>query len=290
MGNPLKLAVIGDVHERWSDEDTAYFNASEYQAVLFVGDLVTYRLGRVYRVARHLARLRKPAYLMPGNHDATTLLRLGEEVLGLTLPFPGSGFAMQTRVKLLRWSLGDITLCGYSWHEISTDTLRLGLICGRPHSMGGGTNFADYLARSCKVRNLTESAERLCALVDACPHQGLIFLAHNGPSGLGARATDPWGCDFKPQEGDWGDPDLRAAIDHALARGRRVYAVVAGHMHHKTRQGKQRTWHVVKDGVHYINAARVPRIFRQGDRELRHHISLTIDQSGCQVEERLIPS
>jgi hypothetical protein len=24
-----------------------------------------------------------------------------------------------------------------------------------------------------------------------------------------------WGCDFRPTDGDFGDPDLRIAIDHA---------------------------------------------------------------------------
>ena len=62
---------------------------------------------------------------------------------------------------------------------------------------------------------MQESAERLKELVDECPAERIIFFAHNGPTGLGEDRSDIWGCDFRPAGGDFGDPDLRIAIDHA---------------------------------------------------------------------------
>ena len=35
----MKLAVIGDVHHAFNEVDTAYFNASDHEAVLFTGDI-----------------------------------------------------------------------------------------------------------------------------------------------------------------------------------------------------------------------------------------------------------
>ena len=96
-----------------------------------------------------------------------------------------------------------------------------------------------------------------------------------------------WGCDFRPGGGDWGDPDLEAAIDHALARGKRVLAVVAGHMHHRTKCGNERPWRLDRDGVIYVNAAKVPRIFAADSRVQRHHVALEIGAAGAAVTEVL---
>jgi hypothetical protein len=43
-----------------------------------------------------------------------------------------------------------------------------------------------------------------------------------GLSLLGDRKSDIWGCDFRPEEGDFGDPDLRTPVDHARPIGKSV--------------------------------------------------------------------
>ena len=53
----MKLAVIGDVHHAWTEVDTAFFNASDYDALLFVGDIYNFSLQRGLRAASELARL-----------------------------------------------------------------------------------------------------------------------------------------------------------------------------------------------------------------------------------------
>ena len=69
----------------------------------------------------------------------------------------------------------------------------------------------------------------------------------------------------------------------------RVLAVIAGHMHLRTRQGDERPWKLESDGTLYVNAARVPRIFSGEDDVYRHHVSVTIDEESLQVEEILTP-
>lgn len=125
--------------------------------------------------------------------------------------------------------------------------------------------------------------------VDAAASQQLIFLAHNGPTGLGDQATDIWGCDFRPAQGDFGDKDLRIAIDYARQQGKRVLAVIAGHMHQQTKNGQIRPWYSQQDGISYLNPARVPRIFRQGKSQVHYYLSLTLNQQTLTAAEQYIP-
>lgn len=286
----MKLALVGDIHGCWDADDAAYFNASDYDAVLLVGDLPPRNHGRIWEIARQVARLQKPAYIIAGNHDGVSLPHLISEALGV--PSPIAGRVQHLRVGRLRRLLRPVQLLAYERVPLVAAGARLHLIACRPHSMGGAFAFATHLARAYGVRTMDESAARLCALVDdaaaADPSVPVLFFAHNGPSGLGGAPADIWGCDFKRGAGDWGDHDLRRAIDHARERGLRVLAVVAGHMHHRTKTREQRVWHLVEDGVHYVNAARVPRWTRRDGVPVRHHVALRFDGVDLDVAERLV--
>jgi uncharacterized protein (TIGR04168 family) len=182
-----------------------------------------------------------------------------------------------------------VPLCGYSLHTFGPGGSELAVLAARPHSMGGARlGFGRHLRRVFAVDSLEASARRLTALIDECPHSRLVVLAHNGPTGLGETRADIWGCDFRAGEGDFGDPDLRAAIDHADAVGKRVVAVVAGHMHHGLRGGGTRQWQVHAEGRLYVNAARVPRVFRENGVVLRHHVALEIDGADAVAREVLV--
>jgi uncharacterized protein (TIGR04168 family) len=98
-----------------------------------------------------------------------------------------------------------------------------------------------------------------------------------------------WGCDFKPDGGDWGDPDLAAALDYATASGKQVLAVIAGHMHLRTKLGSERPWRVERRGIMYINAARVPRITATDSDVHRHHVELIIDGGRVTANEVFVP-
>lgn len=282
--SPIRLACIGDIHTFWDSADTQYFNQSHYDGVLFTGDLP--RFTDSVPVARRLASLRKPAWLIPGNHDGPTPLQFIAELKGWNHVCNWYGRSMPRRVRAIRQALGPIQCGGYQRYDLADDTA---LITARPHAMGPNRfYFRRYLQDAFGVSNFEDSTRVLTSLIDQAP-QRLVFLAHNGPAGLGDDASDIWGCDFSAEFGDFGDPDLRAAIDYAQHIGKQVLAVVAGHMHHHRKQdGGQRKKAVQQDGVLYINAARVARVRQQG--ELRHHVELTLDAASASARECWVDS
>ena len=78
----VRLAIIGDVHLHFNEHDVSYFNRSDYDLVLFVGDLVNYAPWRGAQVWSLIQQLNKPTLFMPGNHDGTNVFQLIAEVLG----------------------------------------------------------------------------------------------------------------------------------------------------------------------------------------------------------------
>jgi uncharacterized protein (TIGR04168 family) len=274
----MRIGVVGDIHRHWGDEDLAYFDGAGLDHVLFVGDLGGYALKGAVVVAESIARMTTPSLVVPGNHDGANLGQLVGEVVGSRVLVRGFSPGHGRRRDRLASALGGVPLGGYSSHTLGDSTL----ICGRPHSMGGPSlSFTPLMRARFGVSTLDESAARLRALVDAAPTSDLVFLSHNGPTGLGDRRDAIWGCDFKATEGDFGDPDLRAAVDHARESGRRVVAVVAGHMHRTLRGGGRRRWTVQEQETLMINAAEVPRV-RQGR---RHHLRLTIEDGVASAED-----
>jgi uncharacterized protein (TIGR04168 family) len=117
----------------------------------------------------------------------------------------------------------------------------------------------------------------MCDLVEKAPTEDILVLAHNGPTGLGSRAGDIWGCDFKPEQGDWGDRDLRGALDHAKRCHKRVLAVVAGHMHRSRRNKRVST--AETEGTLFVNPALVPRVFPTEQGMSRHHMVLELNEN-----------
>jgi len=286
----VRIGVVGDVHLSWDPADPAAFAASGYDLLLFVGDFASFRHDGL-SVARSVAgALPMPALAIAGNHDGVHLAHMAAEVLGQQTLSRVFGGGQERRCQALRRALGDVTLGGYSVHSFSFSAVDLSIVVGRPHSLGGPRlAFADYLAAEHGIRSLGQSAERLRALVDEAPCERVLFLAHNGPTGLGARRHDIFGCDFRREEGDFGDPDLGAAVAYARQQGKRVLAVVAGHMHHQLSGGGTRRWLVRRDGVLYLNAARVPRIFTdERGRQVRHHVLLTVRGDEVAAEEVLV--
>lgn len=282
--------MLGDLHSAWENEDLAYFRRGEYPLLLVTGDLG--RTGSLdgRGIARALAQVEVEVLVMPGNNDFNDYPHIRAELT-----------YRRARADLLRDAVAEghslppsaesARLCGYSVHPVALNGLALSVIAGRPFSMGGPElSFPEAISRLYNVHSLRESGERLCELVDAASSEHLVFLAHNGPSGLGALPEDIWGRDFHPDAGDWGDRDLRLAIDYALQKKRKVLAVVAGHMHWQlTRQPHvHRRWQLQRDGVLYVNAARVPRLFSQDGRSLRSHIRLQLTAAGATAQEVLV--
>jgi uncharacterized protein (TIGR04168 family) len=291
MSRPGKIALIGDLHGSWDAWDVSYFNDSDYDLLLFTGDLGSGTGAEGVKVARSIARLAKPALVMPGNNDVEFQPEIAAEFVhqqGL-IKLLASG--PRERSRSLGHSSGQVELCGYSLHPLSLGGRRLTLLAGRPNAMGGSElSFPEHLERNHSVSTMAASTARLEALVGEAPTDELILLSHNGPAGMGDGATDIWGCDFKEEGGDWGDPDLAAALERARSIGKRVLAVIGGHMHLGTRSGQERVSRIERDGTLFINPARVPRIYGGRDGMLRSHGCLEIDASGVRATEVIVAS
>ncbi|MDH3200202.1 MAG: metallophosphoesterase [Myxococcales bacterium] len=281
------IGVIGDVHLFWDAEDVAFFNRSNYDMLLFVGDLAAYTQVRGLGVARSLGKLRTPALCIPGNHDGLHALQLGAEITPRAHRLRNVFCQGQDwRCNNLDRALGDVKLVAYSRQKVELSGIAFNLVVCRPHSIGGRrVACLRYLAKKYGVDSMDASSARLRALIDQCDDAPIVFLAHNGPSGLGDRADSIWGCDFRKQEEDWGDPDLEEAVRHAKDQGRAVLATVAGHMHRRTKSGKNRPGQITKGGTLYINAAEVPRHrIKQGAMK-RHHVELTLTHTTATAKD-----
>jgi len=282
-----RIGVIGDVHLFWDQEDVEFFNRSGYDLLLFVGDLAGYTQLRGRRVARSLRGLRVPAMCIPGNHDGLHVLQLGAEIAPRAQRLRKLFcHGQERRCDDLARDLGAVQLVAYSRHRLSPAGLCLNVLVGRPHSIGGRRLAClPYLARRYGIDSMEASIARMKSLVDACDDAPLLFLAHNGPSGLGDRADSIWGCDFRSKEEDWGDRDLEEAVRYATSTGRKVLVTVAGHMHRKTKTGRRRPAQVEKDGVLYVNAAEVPRHREREGAKKRHHVLLTVTATGVTAQD-----
>jgi uncharacterized protein (TIGR04168 family) len=283
-----KIAVIGDLHGRYNSYDNNYLERAGFDLVLYVGDLGSGTLKNGLEMIRILSRVRVPGLVLPGNNDAEHLAELKAE-----LTFQSG------KSELLRLmgpsARKGVEPCGFSVHELTTNHGGVSLIAARPCAMGGSEcSFAEQLSRNHQISTLLESEQKLRNLIDSTAHQDVIFFAHNGPYGLGGGASDLWSRDFKlnihpDAPKDWGDSDLRSAIDYASSIGKRVIAVIAGHMHRS--QSNARPLSVHLDGVLHINAAMVPRILMKGEAEEHHYVELNLDLRkipAITVEERWV--
>lgn len=272
----MRIAAIGDVHCAWDEADARILDGMGYDLVLFTGDLGDRTHAGTLPVARRIAKLRTRALLVPGNHDATTPLGVLAEAVGRLRHRPGAQARHAARLEALREALGPVELAGLSAHRVG----EISVIVGRPHAMDGQRPSFPHGGAA----TIEDAARRLRALVDGSEGP-LVFLAHNGPAGLGADREAPFA--LRRGRRDLGDPDLAEAIAHARRSGRTVLAVIAGHLHHRS---VDRRWRTERDGVLYVNAARVPRIRVNNGRTSRHHVEVTLDGARAAAREVWVPA
>src|SRR5688572_1669869 len=211
-----KLAIVGDLHGHFTDDDVHYFNRSDYDLLLFVGDMGSGTRKDGVSIIRLVARLKKPTLIMPGNNDAPHLPDLAAEL------------TYQAGRREILQALGKarsswVIPVGYSAHPLLTPFGEITLICGRPLAQGGsGISFADTLERVHGVGTRDVSLAKYRHLVADARTRRLLFLAHNGPTGLGESEDALWARDFPAPEGrehefpkDFGDDDLRGALEYS---------------------------------------------------------------------------
>ncbi|MEC4806374.1 MAG: TIGR04168 family protein [Jaaginema sp. PMC 1079.18] len=271
----IKIAAIGDIHDRWDREDNIALQQLGVDLALFVGDFGNESIA----VVRHLVALDVPYAAILGNHDAWyTASAWGRK----KCPYDRE---VEDRVAEQLTLLAEAHV-GYSQREFSD--LDLAVVGSRPFSWGGQTwKNEDFYRDRYGIHNFAESAHRIVTTAQNTTSDTIIFLAHNGPYGLGDRPEDPCGKDWEPIGGDHGDPDFQDAIAQVQSLGKKVPLVVFGHMHHRLRHTttQLRTAVVTDDwGTVYLNAAVVPRVVRDDRNHTLRNFSL-ITLEAAQVRD-----
>lgn len=273
----LVVALVGDVHDQWSEADAQALHQLAVDLVLFVGDFGNEAVGLV----RQIAAVDLPKAVILGNHDAWySATPWGQK----KCPYNRQ---QEDWVSQQLQALGD---CHVGYGHLDLPQFGLSVVGGRPFSWGGSTwTNAPFYAERYGVHSLEDSIVRMCQAVEATRYNDLIFMGHCGPQGLGDNPEDPCGRDWKPLGGDFGDPDLAAAIAYAKQRGKAVPLVAFGHMHHTLRHRKDQ----LRRQIHwdattcYLNAARVPR-WRQQDEQTQRHFALVTLQANQVVSARQV--
>jgi uncharacterized protein (TIGR04168 family) len=266
----VRIAVIGDVHDQWEPQDAIALHHLQVDLVLLVGDFGNESLA----VVKQIAALDLPKAVILGNHDAWyTATAWGRK----KCPYD------RTREDWVQAQLDLLGPAHVGYGKLDFPELGLTVVGGRPFSWGGSDwkNKTFYRERY-GVTGWDESIARISAAVDQAAHNTVLMVGHCGPTGLGDRPESPCGRDWKPLGGDFGDPDLAAAIAHAKASGKQVPFVTFGHMHHGLRHRKdvlRQRLCTDADGTVYLNAASVPRIIQERATR-RRNVSLVTLQGG----------
>ncbi|MEA5616657.1 TIGR04168 family protein [Cronbergia sp. UHCC 0137] len=264
----LKIAVVGDVHDQWEVEDGIALKHLGVDLVLFVGDFGNESV----EVVKAIASLDLPKAAVMGNHDAWfTATEWGRK----KCPYNRS---QEDRVQEQLDLLG---VCQVGYSKLDFPAWNLTVVGGRPFTWGGPEwRFAEICQERYGVGSLEESADKIVKAMKSAAYNTIIFLGHNGPSGLGDRAEDPCGKDWHPIGGDFGDPDLAEAISQSLTAGKTVPLVTFGHMHRTLRHTKKVQRKAVfrsPEGTIYLNAATVPRIVETNGVKLRNFSLVTLE-------------
>mmetsp|Transcript_10570 Transcript_10570/g.28140 ORF Transcript_10570/g.28140 Transcript_10570/m.28140 type:complete len:388 (+) Transcript_10570:240-1403(+) len=268
----LRLVCVGDVHGQWTEDDARCLAQLCPDAVLFVGDFGN----EAVDVVRQICALREKhrVALVFGNHDAFySASRHGQR----KCPYERS---KEDRV-LHQLELAQAVNASYTSIPLqhpADSPAPLVAVGGRPFSHGGPQwRHQEFFRHYLQVTSIEHSARLLIrALDEVDTHSAIVLLAHNGPSGLGEEASSICGKDFGDNPGgDFGDTDLRAALNHAREVGRRVPLVVFGHMHRKLARGAgERTMVIQEHDTVMLNTAVVPRVVTSAAHGTMHHFSV----------------
>ena len=248
----VTIAVVGDVHNQWSEADSLALQHLKVDLVLFVGDFGN----EAVEVVRQIAAVPIPKAVIMGNHDAWySASSWGRQ----KAPYDQS---QEDRVQQQLDLLGE-THVGFN--KLDFAELAVSVVGSRPFSWGGAIwrNNEFYRDRY-KIKNFAESTQQIVESAKNTAYKTLIFIAHNGPTGLGASTGSICGRDWKEEGGDYGDPDLTEAIAQVQNLDKSVPLVTFGHMHHELKipRGKRRKIVEVREQTVYLNAACVPRVIK----------------------------
>jgi uncharacterized protein (TIGR04168 family) len=271
--HPVKIAIVGDVHNLWETADAIALHHLGVDLVLFVGDFGNEDIEIVDRIAS----LDLPKAAIFGNHDAWyTASDWGRS----KCPYDRDREdRVQEQIDLL-----GASYVGYG--KLDFPQFNLSIVGARPFSWGGSVwKYHSFHQERFGVDGFESSTAKIVAAGMDAKSDRLIIIGHNGPTGLGEEPEAICGKDWgEPMlGGDYGDPDLAAAISQLRTMGKSIPLVAFGHMHHKLRHRKDRLRqaHTIgPEGIFYLNAARCPRILSTVERTVRNFSIVTIDAAG----------
>jgi uncharacterized protein (TIGR04168 family) len=270
---PLKLAVIGDVHDHWDDDSATALSSLDADIAIFVGDFGNENVEIVKKVASHPATNK---IFMLGNHEAWYCLTPRGRQRALKVALQSSSLhANNLASKSMSGPVGTSPALEEMFRVLGKDHIGfsstifdqfgVAFVGGRPFSKGGKrwSDIAAFYKHHYGIESMEESAHRIVDIALSQPFElPLVLIAHNGPTGLGNKRYSPCGVDWQEPEEDFGDPDLGEAIEVLTTQNRAPSLVLFGHMHHNLKNGGKRNMVFVNDvtGTVHLNAAVVPRI------------------------------
>ncbi len=272
------VAIVGDVHGQWSSADAQALELLGPDLVLFVGDFGN----EAVPIVQQIATVPLPKAVILGNHD---VYYTASKKRRKNCPYD------LTQEDRLQQQLDALGACHIGFNKLEVPPCDVTVVGARPYSWGGARwRHQQFYQERCNVGSFEESRAKICRVAATAEQDSLIFLGHNGPAGLGDQVYDMCGRDWKPQGGDYGDPDFAAAIAHTQRTGKHVALVVFGHMHHELRHDKTRLRQrlMVDDhGTVYVNGAQVPRVM-ETETGWRSSFTLVTLQAGRVQTVRLV--
>jgi uncharacterized protein (TIGR04168 family) len=263
----IQIAVIGDVHNAWDDQDEIALKQLGVDLALFVGDFGN----EAVDVVRAIAQVNLPKAAILGNHDAW-----------YSATDWGKAKCPYDR-QTTDWVQDQLDLLGSAhvgYGHLDFPDLNLTVVGARPFSWGGSKwKHDEFYSSRYGVNSFAESTDRIVQAAQQSAHDTVILIGHCGPTGLGDAAEDPCGKDWMPIGGDHGDPDMATAIEKIQAAGKSIPLVAFGHMHHQLRHTKKRPRKRLdrQGNIIYLNAASVPRIVQTATGSLRNFSLVTLE-------------
>ncbi|PZU92078.1 MAG: TIGR04168 family protein [Pseudanabaena sp.] len=269
----IKIAIVGDVHDLWQPiEDRLALKALDVDLVLFVGDFGNESV----EVVQAIANLDIPKAVILGNHDAWyTAYDDPKKPNNKKCPYDR---AKEDRVQQQLDILGNCHV-GFSWLDFPE--LNISIVGSRPFSSGSPRwKKAAFYRDRFGVNSFAESTEKIMHSVNSTRQDTIIFLGHNGPSGLGSAQDSICGKDWKQVGGDYGDPDFAEAIAKSYQSLKKVPLVTFGHMHHHLKLNSSRTRQAIATnemGTTFLNSACSPRIIKENEQIYRNFSVVTLN-------------
>lgn len=269
----ITIAIVGDVHGQWSAADSLALQHLQADLVLFVGDFGN----EAVEVVREIATVPIPKAVIMGNHDAWySASSWGRE----KAPYDRT---QEDRVQQQLDLLGEAHV-GFS--KLDFPQLEVSVVGSRPFSWGGSIwrNSQFYRDRY-NIKSFEESTQQIVTAAQNTSQGTLILIGHNGPAELGKTTDSICGRDWKAEGGDYGDPDLTAAIAQVQNLGKSIPLVTFGHMHHELKipPGQRRKLVEVREQTVYLNAACVPRVIKTDQGSKRSFSLVTLRQGVVQT-------